>query len=85
VPGAATASRLGSPQQLQKATACIQRSAPKEQGQLTRLILAKFEGSPAFIAAFLEGPGANQPPDSVTIWVFSTKACQILSSSFARL
>ena len=75
----------GSPQQLQKALACIKRSAPKEQGQLTKLIQAKFEGAPAFIAAFLEGPGANQPPDSVTVWVFSTKSCAIVSSSFARL
>lgn len=80
------AAPLQGPQQLaQKALACITRSAPKEQGQLTRLIQAKFEGTPAFIAAFLEGPGANQPPDSVTIWVFSTKSCAIISSSFARL
>lgn len=80
------AAPLQAPAQLtQRALACITKSATQERGQLTRLIQAKFHGVPAFIAAFLEGPGANQPPDSVTIWVFSTKGCAILSSSFARL
>jgi anti-sigma factor RsiW len=83
--GPEMAANQASSQQTQKALACITRSAPKEHGQLVRLIQAKFNGSPAFISAFLEGPGANQPPDSVTIWVFSTKSCAILSSSFARL
>jgi hypothetical protein len=80
VPGAA-----GSPRQTARALKCVVRSAPDESGQLIRLIKARFEGTPAYLAVFLEGPGAEQPADGVSIWVFSAEDCSILSYSSARL
>lgn len=86
-PGTAesTAVVTGTPAQTAKALACIVRSAPSETGQPTRLISARFQGTPAYLEVFLEGPGADQPPDSVVVWVFATKDCAILSFSQARL
>ncbi len=86
--GAATSTMSpasGTPQQTTRALRCIVRSAPKEAGQLIRLIRARFQGSPAYLAVFLEGPGADQPADAVSIWVFSTSDCAILSFSHAQL
>jgi hypothetical protein len=52
---------------------------------LVRIIQARFEGKPADIAVFLEGPGAGQPPDSAVVWVIATKGCSILSSGYTKL
>lgn len=82
--GAATATATGTPQQTQKALACVAKAVPAEHGTLVRLIEARFEGKPAYIAVFLEGPGAGQPPDSAAVWVISTKTCSILSSGYAK-
>jgi hypothetical protein len=71
--------------QTQKALRCTVKSAPDETGQLTRLIKARFQGTPAYLAVFLEGPGADQPPDAVSVWVFATDGCAILSYSYAPL
>jgi Putative zinc-finger len=73
------------PAETQKALRCIVKSAPQETGQLTRLIKARFQGTPAYLAVFQEGPGADQPPDAVSVWVFATDGCAILSYSNARL
>lgn len=80
-----TAVISGTPAQTAKALACLVKSAPSEAGQPTRLISARFQGTPAYLEVFLEGPGADQPPDSVVVWVFATKDCTILSFSQARL
>jgi len=58
--------------------------AAGEMGVLA-LIRARFEGTPAYLAVFTEGPGAGQPADTAIIWVFATDDCRILSSSFAQL
>ena len=75
----------GGQAQVNKALACIVQSAPDETGDLKRLIRARFEGTPAYLAVFTEGPGAGQPADTAIIWVFATDDCRILSSSFAQL
>jgi anti-sigma factor RsiW len=75
----------GSQAQVNKALACIVQSAPGETGDLKRLIRARFEGTPAYLAVFTEGPGAGQPADTAIIWVFATDDCRILSSSLAQL
>jgi hypothetical protein len=75
----------GSQAQVDKALACIVQSAPGETGDLKRLIRARFDGTPAYLALFTEGPGAGQPADRAIIWVFATDDCRILSSSFAQL
>ena len=76
---------FGRQTQTDKALSCIVRSAPDEIGELQRLIRARFDGTPAYLAVFTEGPGAGQPADTAIIWVFATDDCRILSSSFAKL
>ena len=76
---------VGSQAQTDKALGCIVQSAPDEKGDLIRLIRARFEGTPAYLAVFMDGPGANQPADTVTVWVFATDDCRILSFSSGQL
>jgi anti-sigma factor RsiW len=78
-------STTGSQAQVDKALACIVQSAPGETGDLQRLIRARFQGTPAYLALFTEGPGAGQPADTAIIWVFAVDDCRILSSSLAQL
>ncbi len=47
---------------------------------LVRLIEARFRGTPAYLAVFLESPGAGLPPDRVVIWVVSKGECQIVQA-----
>jgi anti-sigma factor RsiW len=42
---------------------------------LVRLIQARYEGTPAYFAVFLESPGAGQPPDTVVVWVTARDDC----------
>jgi putative zinc finger protein len=83
--GPAPSPATGSQAQTDKALECILQSAPKDPGDLRRLIRARFEGMPAYLAVFTDGPGANQPADTVTVWVFATDDCSILSFSSGRL
>lgn len=53
--------------------------------QLVRLIEAKYQDAPAYLAVFLESPGAGQPPDKVVVWVVSKGDCQIVSGQQQRL
>jgi hypothetical protein len=82
---APTTPLFGTQTQTDKALACIMQSAPGETGDLQRLIKARFEGTPAYLAVFTEGPGAGEPADRAIIWVFATDDCRILSSSLAQL
>ena len=53
--------------------------------ELVRLIRAEFNGTPAYLAVFLEGPGAGQAPDTVVVWVASVEGCTPLSFASQRL
>jgi Putative zinc-finger len=67
-----------------RAITCLERSgAPvaDERDTLLRLIEAEFDGTPAYIAAFLESPGADQPPDKILIWVAAVDGCRFLSGA----
>jgi anti-sigma factor RsiW len=67
---------------------CIQRSGlPTDDPRdvLIRLIQAKFEDTPAFIAVFGESPGAGQPADHVVVWVVSSGDCRILHTASQRV
>jgi hypothetical protein len=44
---------------------------------LRRLVEAQYLGKPAYIAVFLQGPGAGQSPDRAVVWVLSRKDCHI--------
>jgi hypothetical protein len=82
---APTSQDFGTQAQTDRALACVAQSAPDPSGELQNLIRARFQGTPAYLAVFLEGPGAGQPADTATAWVFATKDCRILSFSSAQL
>jgi hypothetical protein len=54
-------------------------------GRLARLIRARFEGRDAYIAVYLEGPGADQLPTLAAVWVASADDCAVLSLASARI
>jgi hypothetical protein len=76
---------FGSQAQTDKALACVAQSAPDQGGLVQSLIRARFQGIPAYLAVFFDGPGAGQPADTVTVWAFATDDCRILSFSSAQL
>ena len=54
-------------------------------GRLTRLIQARFKGRDAYIAVYLEGPGADQRHALVALWVAARDNCSLLSLAFSRI
>jgi len=68
------------------AVRCVTQAFDDQQtGRLTQLIRARFEGEEAYIAVYLEGPGAGEPPDTVAVWAASSKDCTVLSFASARI
>ena len=68
------------------AKGCVRQSGLQDSRDvLIRLIEAEFEGTPAYIAVFAEGPGAGQPPDHIVVWVVATDDCRILTSASQRI
>jgi anti-sigma factor RsiW len=67
------------------AVRCVTRAAQgKAIGRPIRLIQARFEGRDAYIAVYLEGPGADQQPDLTAVWVAARDDCSFLSLAFAQ-
>ncbi|HEX4941253.1 MAG TPA: zf-HC2 domain-containing protein [Actinomycetota bacterium] len=76
----------GTEQDATAAVRCVSQAFGDQQaGRLTRLIQASFEGEQAYIAVYLEGPGAGEPPDTVAVWVASADDCAVLSFASARI
>lgn len=69
-----------------QASACVTRAFERQpSGRIVRLIRARFEGRRAYLAVYLEGPGADQDPDTATVWVAALDDCSILSFAQARI
>ncbi|MGE5227692.1 MAG: zf-HC2 domain-containing protein [Planctomycetaceae bacterium] len=65
-----------SPGGTSSALACVDEAWPTLSGQdPVRLIAARFEGKPAYLALYLHGPGAGEPPDLLTITVTYSATC----------
>lgn len=76
----------GTQQDATAAVRCVSRAFEGQQaGRLTRLIQARFEGEEAYIAVYLEGPGAGEPPDTIAVWAASSRDCRVLSYASARI
>jgi hypothetical protein len=61
------------------AVPCITATAnPTKNDQLLEVLVARFEGTPAFVGVYLHRPGAGQPPSLLTIWVASQNGCNLL-------
>ncbi len=68
------------------ARACIDQSGVRGPNDvLIRLIEARFEGTPAFIGVFAEGPGAGQAADHIVVFVVARDDCRILSTASQRI
>jgi Putative zinc-finger len=46
---------------------------------------ASFEGQPAYVATFLQGPAPDQPYDRVVVWVVARDSCSLRSLATQRL
>ncbi len=65
---------------------CVERQAGAGPAMtLLQLISAKFEGQPAYIGVFAEGPRPGAPPDLVTVWVVSSTNCRLLNYTSAKI
>ena len=53
------------------------------EGQLVRVIQARYRGVPAVLGVYLLSPGAGQPADIVRVLVASSRDCSILTSTQA--
>lgn len=68
------------------AVRCVARATQEgATGRLTRLIQARFEGRDAYIAVYLEGPGADQSQGLVALWVAARDNCSLLSLAFSQI
>ena len=84
--GALASGAEDSAQRTGDAKGCVRQSGLQDSRDvLIRLIEAEFEGTPAYIAVFAEGPGAGQPPDHIVVWVVATDDCRILTSASQRI
>lgn len=52
---------------------------------LVRLVRAEYEGTPAYLAVFAEGPGAQQPASRLVVWIAAEDDCSWLSAASLRL
>lgn len=61
------------------AVGCLRRAGASfsAHDRPIRLIQARFEGTPAYLGVFVEGPTGKEP-DHVAIWVVATSDCRIL-------
>jgi hypothetical protein len=82
----ATNAAGGTRQDATAAVRCVSRAFGDQQtGRLSRLIEARFEGEEAYIAVYLEGPSAGEPPETVAVWAASSDDCTVLSFASARI
>lgn len=71
---------------LSEALACLREGAgigPSDQP--VRVIEARFQGTAAYLGAFLTGLGAGQAPDRLSIYVVAKGGCTLLSFAQQRL
>jgi len=73
------------PDRLPEASACLEQAWGAAPGQLTRVILARFQGTPAYFGLYAVGPGAGLPPTRLQLLVASVRDCRPLASAYALL
>ncbi|MGZ8580113.1 MAG: zf-HC2 domain-containing protein [Actinomycetota bacterium] len=77
--------RIAGPARTARAVGCLEQAFPGYPGEIVRVQRATFEGTPVFIAYVLESPGADTPPNAVSVWVAVVEDCSILTFSSARI
>jgi hypothetical protein len=74
------------PDRLPAASACLSRAwGGGVPGELTRVLLTRFDGTPAYVGLYAVGPGAGLPPTRLQLVVASVDGCRLLASTYARL
>jgi hypothetical protein len=64
---------------------CLRRAEVTEDpatSTLVRLIEARFEDRPAYLAVFLQSPGPGEPPERAVVWTVGRDDCAVLNVSF---
>jgi predicted anti-sigma-YlaC factor YlaD len=51
---------------------------------LVRLVRAEYEGTPAYLAVFAEGPGAQQPASTIVVWIAAEDGCRLIHAASLR-
>jgi hypothetical protein len=74
------------PPEVREAIECSLAEVPPDQLLVPFSIeAASFEGQPAYVAAFLQGPALDQPYDRVVVWVVARDSCSLRSLATQRL
>ena len=73
------------PERLPAATRCLDRAYDNQGGTLTRVILARYAGQPAYLGVYLQSPGAGLEPNVVLVVVASVHGCDLLATGQFRL
>jgi predicted anti-sigma-YlaC factor YlaD len=74
------------PDRLPAATACLDQAFDNgTPGVLTRVLLARFDGTPAYFGLYAVGPGAGLAPTRLQLLVASVDGCSPLGSAYALL
>ncbi len=71
-----------------EALACVATSGgpiDEPNTTLVRLVRAEYQGTPAYLAVFAEGPGAQQPATRLVVWIAAEDDCRWLSGASLRL
>jgi hypothetical protein len=72
-------------ERIEDASACLRTAFPAIDGPPIRLISATFQGAPAWIGIFREGPGGPDAPETLQVIAADRTTCTILSTATARL
>jgi anti-sigma factor RsiW len=83
--GGYSSAALGTASASQTALSCLQKAFQGIPGTPIRLISASFQGQPAYIGVYTEGPGAGLAPDTVTVRVASASSCTILTFTSSKI
>jgi hypothetical protein len=74
------------PARLPAATTCLDQAFDHgTPGVLTRVLLARFDGAPAYFGLYAVGPGAGLAPTRLQLLVASVDGCAPLGSAYALL
>ena len=70
-----------------KAIGCLQQSGAEfsASSNLVELIDATYQGTPAYLGVFLQGPGADQPADHAVVWIVAKQGCSFLTASSLQI
>jgi hypothetical protein len=65
---------------VRQAIGCVLADVPPSQPVVPyKIEAASFQGIPAYVAAFLQGPTPEEPYDRIVIWVVDREGCGLLS------